>query len=51
MSQAHHSGTNFDKLEADGIRSQTVTGNASHLIGHQGQLKVIHTDPCIAVCD
>lgn len=50
-SQAHSSRTNSDKLEAGRIHSQTVRGNASHLIGHRGQLKVIHTESCVAMCD
>lgn len=34
-SQAHPFRKNSDKLEAGRIRSQTVTGNASCLIGHR----------------
>ena len=42
-SRAHSSRTNPAKLEEGRILSPTVTGDASHLIGHQGQLKVIQS--------
>lgn len=48
-SRAHSSRTNSEKLEEGRIRPQIIAGDASLLIGHQGQLKVIQS--CIAMCD